>query len=185
MKYYTGVGSRKTPKGVQAMMTDVANLLASVGWSLRSGGAHGADVAFEKGVCRHGLSSSEPPKMEIYLPWGGFNDRWEDGVGFYQLNHMNNDLQLKARNLVQEIHPAPYKLSKGACMLHMRNCFQVLGQDLNTPSNFLICWGETDSNVVPKGGTRTAWVLAEKYGIPCFNLYLEEHKKKLENWLWK
>ena len=31
----------------------------------------------------------------------------------------------------------------------------------------------------PIGGTRTAWKIAEKYGIPCFNLAVEEDKNRI------
>ena len=59
----------------------------------------------------------------------------------------------------------------------------VLGRDLNTPSKFLVCWAETDKHGIPKGGTRTAWVLADREGVECFNLINDEHKERIEKWL--
>jgi len=41
--------------------------------------------------------------------------------------------------------------------LHGRNVKQVLGDDLKTPSDFLLCWTKEGKDV---GGTRTAIVLA-------------------------
>lgn len=47
---YAGVGSRETPPQVLAVMRSAARVLASRGWILRSGGALGADSAFEAGA---------------------------------------------------------------------------------------------------------------------------------------
>jgi predicted Rossmann fold nucleotide-binding protein DprA/Smf involved in DNA uptake len=49
MKYYAGIGSRETPKEICNKMTEIASLLEKQDFVLRSGGANGADSAFEKG----------------------------------------------------------------------------------------------------------------------------------------
>jgi hypothetical protein len=66
-RFYTGVGSRDTPEEVLSVMRTLAKCLARAGYTLRSGGAEGADAAFESGA-------QEVPqaKMQIYLPWRGF-----------------------------------------------------------------------------------------------------------------
>jgi predicted Rossmann fold nucleotide-binding protein DprA/Smf involved in DNA uptake len=64
MRIYTGVGSRKTPKAITNLMTELARTLGDSGWCLRSGGADGADVAFESGAST----------KEIYVPPTLFND---------------------------------------------------------------------------------------------------------------
>lgn len=46
---YAGIGSRETPPEVLNQMTELAKELESKGYTLRSGGAQGADTAFEKG----------------------------------------------------------------------------------------------------------------------------------------
>jgi hypothetical protein len=61
---YAGIGSRQTPDHVLAAITAVAKVLAERGYILRSGGAEGADTAFEKGAGK---------ATEIFLPWRGFN----------------------------------------------------------------------------------------------------------------
>jgi predicted Rossmann fold nucleotide-binding protein DprA/Smf involved in DNA uptake len=48
--YYAGVGSRETPAHVCKQMTELAKRLESFGLTLRSGGAKGADKAFEAGA---------------------------------------------------------------------------------------------------------------------------------------
>lgn len=50
MKIYTGIGSRNTPPDILDIMFRLAGKLASEGYVLRSGGAQGADDAFEQGA---------------------------------------------------------------------------------------------------------------------------------------
>ena len=47
--YYAGIGARKTPNHVLKYMELQGKLLAEKGYILRSGGAKGADSAFERG----------------------------------------------------------------------------------------------------------------------------------------
>ena len=46
---YTGIGSRETPHHILTLMTEIANILDNIGYTLRSGGADGADTAFALG----------------------------------------------------------------------------------------------------------------------------------------
>jgi hypothetical protein len=149
--YYSGVGSRDTPPEICEIISEIAVKLEQMGYTLRSGGAKGSDEAF----------SSKIKNKEIFIPWKGFGE----GIVPQETEF--------AHNLIKEIHPAYDRLSQGALKLHLRNVNQVLGQDLNTPSKFLICWAKT-GHKEPIGGTRTAWMVAKKYNIPCFNLYLKE-----------
>ena len=119
-KFYTGVGSRKTPESVLSLFTQWAKELNGLGYTLRSGGAVGADSAFEMGV-------SDKHK-EIYLPWRGFNGNTS------VLFTVNDDAMAIARTL----HPAWQSLSEGAKKLMARNVYQVLGSDLKTPSALAI-----------------------------------------------
>ena len=59
---YTGIGSRKTPIEIINKMIKLGQILGKHGYILRSGGANGADKAFEQG-CDNVLG-----KKEIYLP---------------------------------------------------------------------------------------------------------------------
>jgi hypothetical protein len=180
-KYYSGVGSRSTPDEIMTLMGDIAMKLSENGYILRSGAADGADSAFEKGV-------TNPSKKEVYIAWNGFSNRTDSEEGVYCLK---GDIILQAEQIAKTLHPAwdviradgKPVLTKGAKALHTRNVFQVLGNDLNTPSNFLICWAETDSKNVPKGGTRTAWMLARNHNIPCFNLNIQKDLDRLQAWL--
>lgn len=164
MKYYTGVGSRETPMVIQRQINQIAKSLEAQGYILRSGGAEGADTAFENAL--HNEKAAE-----IYLPWQGFNDRF--GPNAISLNELNRRLVLQAECIAEEIHPAWERLRQGAKKLHTRNAFQVLGKDLNTPSEVLICYARPKGDSV-SGGTRTAVELARKHGIPIINIYHED-----------
>ena len=61
--------------------------------------------------------------------------------------------------------------------MHSRNCHQILGYDLQSPVDAVVCW-TPNGNVV--GGTRTALLLAQDAGIPIFNLGRPDQDKVLE-----
>lgn len=156
-KYYTGVGSRDTPPVICALMTELAKYLEGLEYILRSGGAGGADTAFEKGA--HTLK-------EIYLPWPGFNGNKSP---LYKIT-------MRATKLASAVHPAWDKCGYGARMLHTRNVYQVLGFDIETPSDFLICWTKDGTAT---GGTATAIRLAEQHGVIVYNLYKDSVRDDL------
>lgn len=154
--YYTGIGSRKTPTDIQCLMAWIGKKLQSKGFTLRSGAADGADKAFE-----HLVTGNK----EIYLPWQGFNGH---NSGFFGTS-------LQAMDMASDLHPAWSNLSEGAKKLMARNCHQVLGIDLKTPSKFVVCWTpdgcESHSTRTSKtGGTGLAISLASINHIPIYNL---------------
>lgn len=153
-RFYTGVGSRKTPATICAKLTLVASILERRGFTLRSGGAKGADSAFEAGV-----KSAK------------------------QIFYHHEDICEEAFYIAKQIHPAWSACDDVAKRLHARNVYQVLGKDLQTPSDFVLCWtpdgsdGSFSSRVT--GGTRTAIVLAYQRDIPVFN-FAGLGKEKME-----
>lgn len=168
MKHYTGVGSRETPNEILVLMKDIAEWLFLKGYTLRSGGADGADTAFESGAHR---------QCEIYIPWDGFNSLPSTEEYICLRDMMNAD---KAKEIAESVHPAWDRLSSGAKSLHTRNTYQVLGMDLQSPSKFLICYSKPQGKSI-SGGTRTAWEIAKQFGIPCFNLYRDEDRARIED----
>jgi hypothetical protein len=177
MTYYSGVGSRETPEDILEVMYDLAAKLGGRGYTLRSGGADGADQAFEDGC----LSANGA--MEIYLPWDGFNNKGVyPRLGYYG---PDRDTQEMAENIASAIHPAWDRLTRGGKSLHTRNIYQVLGQDLDTPSRFLVCYAKTTRGGYITGGTRTAFELAKKIGIPCYNLFDANDLQRVKTYLEK
>lgn len=168
---YTGIGSRQTPNHILDLMRDYAVIFGQLGYTLRSGGAPGADTAFEEGCdISQGLK-------EIYLPWKNFNN--------------NKSIYLPGKihfELASTIHPVWEKLSRGAQALHARNTAQILGITLHTPSKFVLCYtedGATTAQTVSSktGGTGTAIKLASLNNIPVFNLKNKDTIEKLETFL--
>ena len=154
--YYTGIGSRETPIEIQYLMSYISKLMHSKGYILRSGGANGADLAFETLIS---------DKKEIYLPWKNFNDSLSP---LYSVSK-------EAFELASTLHPNWKSLSEGAKKLMARNCYQILGANLDTPSAVVICWtpdGCTShsSRTSKTGGTGQAISLASLYDIPIYNL---------------
>ena len=78
VKYYTGVGSRSTTPDVMELMTRVATKLESLGYSLHSGAADGADTGFENGV-------TNPLNKQIFVAWEGFSNRYSTEKGVYNV----------------------------------------------------------------------------------------------------
>ena len=144
--YYTGVGSRETPPDILKLMTEFARVANKMGMVLRSGGADGADRAFELGA---------DLKKEIYRPEDAIPDAFE---------------------IASRFHPTWFFLPEYIRKLHARNVFQVLGRDLRTLSKFLVCWtpdGCTQHKTRRKitGGTGTAISVASEIArIPIFNM---------------
>lgn len=134
-------------------MSEFAVKAANRGFTLRTGGANGADKAFESGCDLVGGSK------EVYLPWAKFNKSESD---LYNLS-------ANAIKSVDFFHPYPANLNDAARRLMARNYHQVLGDKTTIdPVVFVICWTLGDLNT--SGGTNQAIRIANYYGIPIFNL---------------
>lgn len=178
-KIYAGIGSRETPKEVLALFYKIGKSLARKNFILRSGHADGSDIAFENGC------DSLNGQKEIWLPWKGFNNSTSKYV-------ITNDS--KAYGYAEEnIQGFKYIKSQGAKKCIARDVLQVLGEDLNTPVDFVVCWTE-DGKL--KGGTRHAINIATKNNISVFNrgsynddesfvndlkMFIEENYIRMEN----
>lgn len=145
---YSGIGSRETPFYICDLMTEIAIHLDNLGYTLNSGGATGSDSAFEKGSKR----------KQIFLPWNGFENKFIDNVSYFIPEYNET--------YVRKYHPKFNKLSKKSRLLMSRNTYQVLGKDLKTPVDFVLCYTE---NALMKGGTSQALRIAKDYHIPVFN----------------
>jgi hypothetical protein len=153
MRYYAGIGSRDTPKDILEVMQHVADKLGSEGYILRSGGAEGADTAFEKGA--NGYSK------QIFLPWKGFNNSDSPYYEYQQVHH----------DLAEQYHPSLYALSKGSQKMMVRNSAQIVGRTGQEDVEFVICWTKMGKFV---GGTGQALRIAYSKDIPIFNLAFDD-----------
>ncbi len=173
MKLYAGIGSRTTPAEILEQMSHIAYVLAADKWVLRSGGSPGADTAFEQG-CDGAVG-----EKEIYLPWKNFKDNESP---LYNVTP-------QAIELTKAYHPNPSLLAFKHYMakLHGRNAQQILGQNLDSPIAFVVCYTpdgcESDEDRIKKtGGTGQAISIASSRGIPVFNL-ANDRLSDLQTWL--
>lgn len=163
-RYYTIVGHREIPDDVWELLFRIARINAVNNMVMRSGSADGADMAGEVGALSVG------GEIEAYIPWKHFNKVPDDSNHIVATNLPNFK---QARELAKDIHPAWENCSKSSKLLHSRNIYQILGQDLMTPSEFVILYAKPEGNGVA-GGTNTAYRLAKRFDIPCYNIYNEE-----------
>lgn len=160
MKYYAGIGSRETPADICELMVAIAGWLQRKNFTLRSGGAVGADRAFALGAWSN---------KELFLPWIGFN-------GHFDSPRIDPDVALRAVKIAEQFHPAWEKCNAGARKMHTRNVYQILGADLETPSQFVVCWTKDGK---ASGGTGQALRIAASINIPIFNLHDPEAQYRL------
>ena len=158
---YAGIGSRATPQWCLDQMTNLGDYLQTEGYILRSGGADGADSAFERGCYRNHSRFSKlqwwGATKEIYLPWRGFN-----GHTSSRFNPSPEAMEVAAK-----FHPNWAACSRVARLFHARNSHQILGEHLDDPVSFVICW--TPGGEIT-GGTGQALRIAQAYNIPIINL---------------
>lgn len=175
-KYYAGIGSRKTPANIRQFMFDCGARLGKMGYTLRSGGAAGADTAFAMGA--------EQYSQEIFRPFGeqvGHIPGW--------FSSYDDDTWDYAQHIASGLHPAWNRCSHYARSLHTRNVFQILGHDLKTPSEFVICW-TPDGAIsgaecgIQTGGTGMAIRVASQAEIPVLNLQRLDHIQQVLDKLW-
>lgn len=151
---YAGVGSRETPSAIQAIMVRVAEVLSRKGKTLNTGvdfqgnPVRGADAAFTEGV----------------------NNVDGNGLAF-DPRHASD----RTKTIAKEIHPDPEALSSGALALQARSTYQIFGENLDTPVDFVLAWTpdgvETHADRKRStGGTGQAISLADLKGIPVINM---------------
>lgn len=174
--FYAGIGSRQVPREIIDDMTSIARLLEKRGWRLRSGGAHGSDLAFQLGT----------QVRDIYIPWNGFNGFYDSMTGFIDVTKKNN--YREAELLAKKYHPKGAGLKGTGLKFMARNAYQVLGDDLNTPSEMIICWtpdGVETTTTNKTGGTGQAIRMAIDLNIPVFNLYNQSSLEEVRKWFEK
>ena len=168
---YAGIGSRQTPDEVLARMQGVAGRLAGESWVLRTGLSPGADQAFYTGAM---LSGGE---IELYLPCPGFEaDARLDGHGA-SVRELSQPSPA-AHELARHFHPDWDALELPARLLLARDAHEVLGPDLQSPADLVVCWtadGTLDGRDLYADGTGQALRIAHRHGVTVLNLARGDH----------
>lgn len=76
-KYYAGIGSRETPGPILERMTNFGRRLHDLGYILRSGGAEGADTAFEDGEGEKVILKADDATLQAIEVARAYHPAWE------------------------------------------------------------------------------------------------------------
>ena len=90
---------------------------------------------------------------------------------------MDPEIRERSKEIAKKFHPSWNFLSDGGRKLMIRNTFQILGKDLESPASFVVCW--TPGGKI-SGGTGQALRIAKSLSIPIFNLYEKDCLYKLK-----
>lgn len=159
-----GVGSRETPRDILEFMDHIGDQLMRGGHILRSGGAPGADQAFEFGAAgAPGKMKDLQNRIEIYLPWAKFE---EDNRSW--VKPKLTEPADWAYKIAAEYHPRWPYLKQGAKKLHARNVHQVLGPFEGAPkSDAVVCWTKGAKG---GGGTGQAIRIGRAFDVEIIDL---------------
>lgn len=153
-KFYAGIGSRQTPPEILKGMEMIGYILSEEGYTLRSGGAIGADTAFEDG-CDQAEGQKEIFRAKDCEDWA---------------------IDTAAKYMPPD-RPPIGKMKPYVQKLLGRNMMQVLGSKENPQKvDFIICW--TMAEVKDGGGTGYAMRCAQDNGIPIYNLRDEKQREE-------
>lgn len=175
MRWYAGIGARKTPSEIGTLMYLLAIKMAEDGWGLSSGGAiDGADARFFGGYKEY--SRMRPydtsHQCRIILPDAKHKFLKDPDNHGFRVIQLFSECFLREQSFkeISAFHPN-WNACTGNYMgeLHGRNACVIKGFDLTAPVERVIYWAEVRNGVV-QGGTGTAVRLAESLGIPTMNL---------------
>lgn len=162
---YSGVGARETPDNILRAMGLVSSELAKRNWHLRSGGARGADSAFEEKAGNNYTS---------YRVADGFPYRGIPIVSFSDFSPTEDEIAFTKSHYKSYNYKSDY--IKG---LQIRNgrILRGLGPDY-LHSKFVVCWTEGGKDI---GGTGVTIRMAHTLNIPVFNLDAGDTQKMLDD----
>ena len=171
---YAGIGSRTTPAEVLAGMSDVAQALGDAGFALSTGGAEGADKAFETGALR-----TDAP-VTVHTPWPGYNGYrpGRDPESDIDVIHPQAGDTIRGSSflhLARKHHPAWDRCRRGARALFLRNV-SILAGALDDdgrvlPIRAVIAWTPNGgAHGREAGGTGHTLRIAAELGTPVVNL---------------
>lgn len=159
---YAGIGARETPIDIIRFMEAFAMQAAFKGCVLRSGrgkrplnpkpDTDSADLAFERGC------DLVRGRKVIRVPTA----------------------DQKAMQHAALHHPAWDRCSEFAQHAHARNSLIILGDWLDDPVHFVVCW--TPGGAVT-GGTGQGIRVAMAHDIPVYNLAIPSHLAAMQEWM--
>ena len=162
--FWTGVGSRECPHTAFMLGIRVGKLMRRYALDMGGGDAIGMDKAFITGMNDWNRIHAYSVKPKEHFIDGTQCERFEEAMA-----------------IAKSLHPNWKACTPWARSLHARNVFQVLGPNINEPSEFVVFWAEPQGRNTHevKGGTNTAVKVAYEWDIPLYNLYYPETFSRL------
>ena len=184
--YATLVGSRETENDpyITVLQELAGEYFCCKRYRGRSGLAPGSDRNFYVGAQRSALF--DEVGFDNYLPDATFFNRPQFGYlkpdpsrNIYDATTFTATYE-RAKAMALEARGSWEGLYESGIRLHTRNAFQVHGHELVRVSSFCMYWAiPTGRKGLVKGGTNTAVQLALRAGIPCFNMFFPDVRKRL------
>ena len=156
LPYYTGVGSRDTPKPILYIMEKLAIKLSGT-YILRSGGAPGADSAFQKGAKNAVIYYADDATPEAIAIAKDFHPAWHRCSERAQKLHGRNAFQVLGHDLKT---PSKFLI-----------CWTPDGAVSDVERS------------IKTGGTGTAVSIASAFGVPVYNLQQYDHFMLAYKWI--
>lgn len=176
MRWYAGIGARKTPSDVGTLMYLLAIKMAEDGWGLSSGGAvDGADARFFGGYKEYSRMRPYDTSHQCRIILPDMRHKFlrePDNCNFRNVVQSFSNCFMREQALKEiSAQHANWTSCAGNYFgeLHGRNACVIEGFDLTTPVERVVYWAEVRNEIV-KGGTGTAVRLAQSCGIPTMNL---------------
>lgn len=191
----TMVGSRKTPLMHCELLRRFAYQVARRGGVVWTGDALRADEYSYRGVREYiqdaEIEYSDAMRLARVFMATDVSENCYAGVPYEHMkghfDHCRAGPRIlrwrHARLIAADIHPVWDKLDQWSKALHARNIFQVLGQDLDLPTDLAVFYAEPKSGPFVAGGTNTAIQCAREHGIPLINLWYPETMIDFEEWV--
>lgn len=160
--HIAGIGSRGLNAEQLEHCEKLGGWITQLGFHLHSGGAVGADQAFQRGG-----ASKNPALVHIHVPWSSY----EQGsrVNGAQVDVLQNLPSLVFdfyEGLAMEHHPAWGKLTQGGAALHTRNG-RIIQPIPHLNVDLVLAW---PSDKIGGGGTGQGMRMAKALGIPVIDL---------------
>lgn len=103
MAVYAGIGSRETPPDILDLMARLAARLEQDGWHLHSGGADGADQAFQSGCSDHTIFTAQDAEWDCIWLSSHFHPAWHRCGEYARRLHGRNAYIVLGRDLITPV----------------------------------------------------------------------------------
>lgn len=160
-KTATLIGSRNPPERIAKLAVKIGRALSSKGITGYSGGAPGMDNQF--------MLDYSPDQRVIIIPENGFNGLYANGKDIIDFAELDTH---RAADIARDVAAHFDGQSEWTQRRYARNTYQVLREDLQSPTDFVLFWAE-EKGMRVQGGTAIAYRVARRYGVPTFNLWNE------------